>query len=113
MSTSSAVQELKEQELLKEGLVEKLPTPSRVLSSFFKSSELYRFSGIIFKAKASIDRNIVLEHHESKYRKTLLSVMSAYKHGKVECLDPSFIQPSRRVSSSTKVKSKMNEAWEI
>ncbi|MGE7624818.1 helix-turn-helix domain-containing protein [Viridibacillus sp. NPDC096237] len=120
LPTSSAVKELREQErkeeeqaLLKEGLVEKLPTPLRVLSPFFKSSELYRFSGIIFKAKASIDRNIVLEHHESKYKKALLSVMSAYKRGKVECLESVIYTAVKRVSRSIKVKSIMNEAWEI
>ncbi|OMC83629.1 hypothetical protein BK128_18135 [Viridibacillus sp. FSL H7-0596] len=120
LPTSSAVKELREQErkeeeqaLLKEGLLDKLPSPIRVLSPFFKSSDLYQLSGIIFKAKASIDRNIVLEHHESKYRKALLSVMSAYRQGKVECLESVIYTAIKRVTRSIKVKSIMNEAWEI
>ncbi|MEK5528538.1 helix-turn-helix domain-containing protein [Viridibacillus sp. FSL R5-0468] len=120
LPTSAAIKELKDQErkaeeqvLLKEGLVDKLPTPIRVLAPFFKSSDLYQLSGIIFKAKASIDRKIVLEHHEGKYRKALLSVMSAYKQGKVECLESVIYTTIKRVTRSIKVKSIMDEAWEI
>ncbi|KOO49035.1 hypothetical protein [Viridibacillus arvi] len=82
-------------------------------SPFFKSSKLYQLSGIIFSSKASIDRNIVLEHHDSKNRKALLIVISVYKKGKVECLKLLVYTAIKRVTCSIKVKLIMEEAWEI
>lgn len=120
LPTSAAVKELKDQErkeqeqdALKQGLLDKLPSPLKVLSPFFDHVKLYSLAGVVYKAKASIDKTISLEHHEGKYRKAIQSVMSAYKRGKVECLESVIYTAIKRVTRSIKVKSIMNEAWEI
>ncbi|MEX3621837.1 hypothetical protein [Viridibacillus arvi] len=122
LPTSSAVQDKRakeeerkeqEQESLKQGLLDKLPSPLKVLSPFFNYDKLYSLAGVVYKAKASIDKTISLEHHESKYRKAIQSVMSAYKRGKIECLESVIYTAIKRVTRSIKVKSIMNEAWEI
>lgn len=120
LPTSSADKELKDQErkeqeqdALKRGLLEKLPSPLKVLSPFFDHVKLYSLAGVVFKAKASIDKTISLEHHESKYRKALLSVMSAFKRGKVECFESVVYSAIKRVTNSIKSMSLAMDVWNI
>lgn len=73
--------------LLKKGLVTKLPTTlQKALAPFFDADKLYELSGIIFKAKASVDRKITLEENEQDYYNAILSVINAYKRGKAKNL---------------------------
>ncbi|MBK3495339.1 hypothetical protein JFL43_10855 [Viridibacillus sp. YIM B01967] len=122
LPTSAAVQDkgIKEQErkeqeqsALKEGLLDKLPSPVRVLAPFFNHNKLYSLAGVVYKAKASVDKSIVMEHQESKYRKALLSVMSAYKRGKVECLESVVYTAIKRVTRSIKAMSIAVDGWDI
>lgn len=71
--------------LLKNGLVSKLPKPlQNTLSPFFDVDELYELAGVIFKAKASVDRSIRIEEHESDYYNAILSAIHAIKRKKVK-----------------------------
>lgn len=73
--------------LIKQGLVNKLPLVLQcALAPFFDTDELYSLAGVVFKAKASIDKSIELEEHEQHYYKAIIDVMSAYKRGKVRNL---------------------------
>ena len=69
----------------KKGLVSKLPkTLQYALAPFFDANELYEMSGIVFKAKASVDREIRIEDYEQDYYQSIVSVMNAYGRGKAE-----------------------------
>ena len=70
--------------LIKNGLVSKLPkTLKYALAPFFNAKELYEMVGVIYKAKASVDRDIKIEDYEKDYYDTILKVTSQYKLGKV------------------------------
>lgn len=70
--------------LLKNGLVTKLPKPlQRTLAPFFDADKLFELAGVVFKAKSSVDRNITLEENEQDYYNAILSVINAYKRGKI------------------------------
>ena len=69
----------------KKGLVSKLPkTLQHALAPFFDADELYTMSGIVFKAKASVDREIQIEQYEQDYYQAIVSVMNAYGRGKAK-----------------------------
>lgn len=73
--------------LIKDGLVTKLPPVlQRALAPFFDANELYTLAGVVFKAKAAVDKSIELESHESEYYLAIISVINAYKRGKVRNL---------------------------
>lgn len=70
--------------LIKNGLVSKLPkTLKYALAPFFDAEELYEMVGVVYKAKASVDRDIQIEDYEKEYYDTILKVTSSYKLGKV------------------------------
>jgi len=69
---------------LKKNLVSNLPTPlQKALAPFFGLEDLYKFVGIIYKAKASVDRDIKLENYETDYYNSIIKVIRMYKLGKV------------------------------
>ena len=77
--------------LLKSGLVSKLPqTLQYALAPFFNAEELYELAGVVYKAKASVDKSIRIEDNEKDYYNAILSVINAFKRGKVRNL-PSLI----------------------
>lgn len=70
--------------LIKKGLVSKLPkTLQKTLAPFFDVDKLYELSGVIFKAKAAVDRDIRFEDNEQEYTDAILSAIHSYKRGKV------------------------------
>lgn len=87
--------------LIKNGLVSKLPkTLKYALAPFFDAEELYEMVGVIYKAKASVDRGIKIEDHEEMYREAILSVMNAFKRGKAKSLPAVLYCAIQRVTSS-------------
>lgn len=87
--------------LIKNGLVSKLPkTLKYALAPFFDAEELYEMVGVIYKAKASVDRDIKIENHEEMYREAILSVMNAFKRGKAKSLPAVLYCAIQRVTSS-------------
>lgn len=84
---SVAAKEVDNQTLIKDGLVAKLPpTLQHALAPFFDYNELYSLAGVVFKAKAAVDKSIRIEDHASEYYKAIIEVMSAFKRGKVRNL---------------------------
>ena len=72
---------------LKDGLVTKLPeTLQKTLEPFFDADEIYSLAGTIFKAKCSVDKNILLENNEEEYYNSIMSVINALKRDKVTSL---------------------------
>lgn len=72
------------EKLIKDGLVTKLPQVlQRSLAPFFDADKVYELAGVVFKAKSAIDRSIRLEDYEQDYYKAILSVINAFKRGRV------------------------------
>ena len=83
-TNDTKIAEQKRTSLINKGLEIKLPKIlQRALAIFFDGEQLYKLSGIVFKAKASIDKSIILEDYETDYYNAILSVINAYKRGKV------------------------------
>lgn len=76
------------QELPKETLKKAIPEQIfNAISPFFNSvEELYDIIGILFRSKASIDRNVTLEDHTEDYIEAFNRSVFAYKRGKVKNL---------------------------
>jgi len=93
--------------LIKKGLVSKLPkTLKYVLAPFFDAEELYEMVGVVYKAKASIDRNIQIEDHEDTFRETILSVINAFKRGKTKSFPAVLYRAIQTTTSSIVYKSR-------
>ncbi|WAA13386.1 helix-turn-helix domain-containing protein [Fervidibacillus halotolerans] len=56
------------------------------LKPYFNDRDMYKAVGILWRAKASIDRNITFEQHSSVYVDTFKNVIFHYKRGKVRNL---------------------------
>lgn len=93
------------EKLIKDGLVAKLPQVlQRSLAPFFDADKIYELAGVVFKAKSAIDRSIRLEDYEQDYYKAILSVINAFKRGRVYNL-PALIYHA--VKSTTRKISRM------
>lgn len=69
----------------KNGLVSKLPkTLQFALAPFFDADELYAMAGVVYKAKASVDKEIRLEDYHETYYEVITKVMNAYGRGKAK-----------------------------
>ncbi len=100
--------------LIKKGLVSKLPsTLKRVLAPFFDADKLYQLSGIVFKAKSSVDKSIQLEEHESDYYNAILSVLNAFKRGKVTNLEGLLYHAIKTTTRSIWLKQRAKVAFGI
>lgn len=99
--------------LIKNGLVSKLPkTLKYALAPFFDAEELYEMVGVVYKAKASVDRDIKIEDHEDTYRETILSVINAFKRGKAKSLPAVLYRAIQTATSSIVYKSRRESLGE-
>ncbi|MFE6170240.1 hypothetical protein ACFVP8_20525 [Viridibacillus arvi] len=96
---------------LKDGLITKLPSAIQVIAPFFQMEELYRIAGTIYKAKAAVDRNISLEAYEVLYRNALLSIIHAYKRGRILNLNGAIYTAIKRLTRSIQTQVLANEVW--
>lgn len=72
---------------IKRGLRDKMPTYLYdLLSPYLNLDDLYEAYGTLIRAKAYVDKSIVFESHEGLYTDAVLSVINAYKRGKVRNL---------------------------
>lgn len=72
---------------IKRGLREKMPAYLYdLLSPYFNLDDLYEAYGTLLRGKAHIDKSIVFESHERLFTDAVLSVINAYKRGKVRNL---------------------------
>lgn len=99
--------------LIKKGLTIKLPKPLQFLSAFFNVDELYSIVGVIYKAKASVDKSIQVEDHEQEYRESILSVINAYKRNKAKSLHGLLFHSIKAVTRSISLKSRLYVAFGI
>lgn len=106
-------QERKDQEhaALKTGLLTKLPSPIVALAPFFGADRLYKLAGVVFKAKAKVDRSVSLEHNADVYKDTLLSAVNAFKRGKVRNLEGVIYTAIKQTTQAIKVKALADEVW--
>ncbi|QBP39719.1 helix-turn-helix domain-containing protein [Paenisporosarcina antarctica] len=73
------------EDAIKEGLITKLPERiGRILGAFFDMNTVYKVYGIMLRAKAKIDRTMMFEEYEEDYISAILSVVNAYKRGRVK-----------------------------
>lgn len=99
--------------LIKKGLTIKLPKPLQFLSAFFNVDDLYSIVGVIYKAKASVDKSIQIEEHEQEYRESILSVINAYKRGKAKSLHGLLFYSIKAITRSIGLKSRLYDAFGI
>jgi len=92
--------------LIKKGLVNKLPKALQVLSYFFDVDDLYKLSGTIYKAKASVDKSIQIEEHDQEYYQSILSVINAYKRNKIGNLQACLFVAIRNVTKTIWIKNR-------
>lgn len=98
-----------EKSLLKEGLKAKLPeTLGQVLSPFFDANEMYDVVGTIYKAKASVDKEIRIEDHASVYYANILSVINAWGRGKAKSLHGVMYKAIQNVTRTIWLKERTN-----
>lgn len=75
-------------DIIKRGLRNALPKPIYdALSPFFNGHGLYNVYGILLRAKAKIDRSIMLETHADRYIDAFYNVIRLHKAGKVRSLN--------------------------
>lgn|GEM_PF-1958780 len=96
---------------LKEGLITKLPSAIKAIAPFFQMEELYCIAGTVYKAKAAVDRNISLEEHEDLYRNALLSIIHAFKRGRILHLHGAIYTTIKRLTRSIQTQALANEVW--
>ena len=100
--------------LIKNGLVSKLPkTLKYALAPFFDAEELYEMVGVVYKAKASVDRHVQIEDHEDTFRETILSVMNAFKRGKAKSLPAVLYRAIQTTTQSISLKERLSNAFGI
>lgn len=56
------------------------------LSPYFNDADMYRVVGLLYRAKASVDRAITFENHASAFIDVFKSVVFNYKRGKVRSM---------------------------
>lgn len=107
--TEAVVKNVDNDFLIKKGLVTKLPpTLQHSLAPFFDVDKLYELSGIVFKAKASVSKDIRIEDHEQKYYNAILSVINAFKRGKARNFEGLLCHAVKAVTRSIWLKDRFN-----
>lgn len=75
-------------DVIKQGLLSNLPPLiAKTMGVFFDANTIHRLYGVMLRAKSAVDRRIAFEEDESAYDTALMSVISAWKRGKVRSLD--------------------------
>lgn len=104
--------DFEKKEVIKKGLVIKLPeTLQKALAPFFDADKLYELSGIVFKAKATVDKDIRIEDHESEYYNAIISVLNAFKRGKVRNLEGLLMHTIKTTTRSIWLESRLSNAF--
>lgn len=104
--------EANKENLIKKGLVTKLPSALQyALAPFFSADDIYIMAGTIYKAKASVDRSIAIEHYEEEYYNAILSVINSYKRGKARNLQGLLYHAIRATTRSIWLRERTAEAY--
>lgn len=82
------IDEVSEEKLIDESIRNNTPAEIiNLLSPFFYGSELYKYLGILFKAKYRPHINIRIEDHIDEYKACIYDVMKRYKLRKIKSLE--------------------------
>jgi hypothetical protein len=74
--------------ILDTGLKNCIPTPIyEALSPFYEASDIRRLTGIVFRAKAAVHRDIRLESHTDAFKTCVLDCIRRLKQGTIDKLD--------------------------
>lgn len=104
--------DFEKKEVIKKGLVIKLPeTIQKSLAPFFDADKLYELSGIVFKAKASVDKNIRIEDHETEYYNAIISIINAFKRGKVRNFEGLLMSTIKATTRSIWLESRLSNMF--
>nr|WP_259544438.1 helix-turn-helix domain-containing protein [Heyndrickxia oleronia] len=80
------------------------------LSPYFNDGELYRVIGVLYRAKASVDRNITVEDYVTEYVDAFKSVVYSHKIGKVRSLFGCLFSAWREVTVELKRRKTMRNS---
>lgn len=82
-----SINQLKDTKETAGALKRSIPAPLyNALAPYFNDADMYRAVGVLYRAKASVDRSITVEDHASEFIDGLQSVIFAYKRGRVRSL---------------------------
>jgi hypothetical protein len=74
--------------ILETGLKNAIPTPIYdALSPFYEAKDIQRLTGVVFRAKSSVHRDIRLEDHSEAFRVVVLDCIRRFKQGAIGKLD--------------------------
>jgi hypothetical protein len=74
--------------VLETGLKNAIPTPIYdALSPFYEAKDIQRLTGVVFRAKSSVHKDIRLEGHSEAFRVVVLDCIRRFKQGVVSKLD--------------------------
>lgn len=74
--------------VLETGLKNCIPTPIfEALSPFYRGTDIQRLTGVILRAKASIHRDLRLEHHAESFKVVVIDCIRRLKAGTIKRLD--------------------------
>lgn len=70
-----------------EGLISKLPKPLHIFKYYFNVDEIYKYTGIVFRAKSTVDKSIELEDHSEEFEITIKQVIQSFKLSKIKSFE--------------------------
>jgi DNA-binding Lrp family transcriptional regulator len=74
--------------LLETGLKNAIPTPIYdALSPFYEAKDIQRLTGVVFRAKSSVSKNLRLEDNVEAFRVTVMDVVRRFKGGSLRNMD--------------------------
>jgi Helix-turn-helix domain len=74
--------------VLETGLKNAIPTPIYdALSPFYEAKDIQRLTGVVFRAKSSVSKNLRLEDNVEAFRVTVMDVVRRFKGGSLRNMD--------------------------
>ncbi|MGG1014870.1 helix-turn-helix domain-containing protein [Bacillus subtilis] len=72
------------------------------MSRYFEADEIYKYYGILLRAKASVDKTLILEDHVTEYTQVWHAAVMKIKQGRVKCFENYLYAAFRQVSIEIK-----------
>ncbi|ALC81562.1 hypothetical protein AM592_08080 [Bacillus gobiensis] len=74
------------------------------MSRYFEADDIYKYYGILLRAKASVDPAIILEDHAEPFVEAWHAVVLKLKHGKIRKLDGYLYEAFRKAAFTIKAR---------
>ncbi|MGG3622830.1 helix-turn-helix domain-containing protein [Bacillus gobiensis] len=95
----------KETVIPSDALKNSLPTEIySAMSRYFNAKEIYRYYGVLLRAKASVDPAIILEDHAAEFVNAWHAVVLKLKHGRIRKLDGYLYEAFRKAAFTVKAR---------